>query len=274
MTASSALAPIPYVSNIRSSGLTIYDPIEIGDPKLWIPSPDLERLLDGGLRGISLAGLPIRSRSKVAKEHVCRVLGYPIPGSFRKSQPRFPGQIFDTYVQKSNNLQIWNEELSPTRRYVLIRLSSDYVVTRVKVVTGDTLAELDTTGTLTQKYQARCIPGAANAELVASEDTALLRPFVAVGIDLQPVATPISYPTAGALLPIGTLYARLAVLIDSTFILKTSVGGGKSRSCFDRLSTSGIFSAHPTGELPFALSSPRSGRVEGLSCHQQRFLGL
>ncbi|SBT08117.1 putative Type II restriction endonuclease [Candidatus Accumulibacter aalborgensis] len=218
MTASSALAPIPYVSNIRSSGLTIYDPIEIGDPKLWIPSPDLERLLDGGLRALSLAGLPIRSRSKVAKEHVCRVLGYPIPGSFRKSQPRFPGQIFDTYVQKSNNLQIWNEELSPTRRYVLIRLSSDDVVTRVKVVTGDTLAEMDTTGTLTQKYQARCIPGAANAELVASEDTALLRPFVAVEIDLQHVATPISYPTAGALLPIGTLYARLAVLIDSTFI--------------------------------------------------------
>ncbi|WP_186408974.1 hypothetical protein [Candidatus Accumulibacter aalborgensis] len=29
--------------------------------------------------------------------------------------------------------------------------------------------------------------------------------------------------------------------------------------------------AHPTGELPFALSSPRSGRVEGLSCHHQRF---
>ena len=152
MTASSALAPIPYVSNIRSSGLTIYDPIEIGDPKLWIPSPDLERLLDGGLRALSLAGLPIRSRSKVAKEHVCRVLGYPIPGSFRKSQPRFPGQIFDTYVQKSNNLQIWNEELSPTRRYVLIRLSSDDVVTRVKVVAGDTLAEMDTTGTVSYTH--------------------------------------------------------------------------------------------------------------------------
>jgi hypothetical protein len=55
--------------------------------------------------------------------------------------------------------------------------------------------------------------------------------------------------------------------------LKTSVGGRKSRPCFDRLSTNGIFSTHPTGELPFALSSPRSGRVEGLSRHQQRFPG-
>ena len=56
-------------------------------------------------------------------------------------------------------------------------------------------------------------------------------------------------------------------------ILKNLVGGRKSRSCFDRLSTNGIFSDHPTGELPFAQSSPRSGRVEGFSCHQQRFRG-
>jgi len=29
--------------------------------------------------------------------------------------------------------------------------------------------------------------------------------------------------------------------------LKNPVGGRKSRSCFDRLSTNGIFSDHPTG---------------------------
>src|SRR6185437_11549855 len=114
----------------------------------WIPSPELQRLLDDGLRGLSLAGLPLRTRSKVVKERVCGVLGYPIPASFRKTQPRFPGQMFDTYTQKSNNLQVWNEELEPTRRYVLIRVANDDVVTRVKVVTGDTLALLDTTGTL------------------------------------------------------------------------------------------------------------------------------
>ena len=217
MTASPSPAPVPYVQNIRASRLTIYDQIEIGDLALWIPTPDLERLLNDGLRGISLAGLPLRTRSKVAKEHVCRVLGYPVPASFLKSKPRFPGQLLDTYVQKSNNLQVWNEDLSPTRRYVLIRLSPDDVVTKVKVVTGDALAELDTTGTLTQKYQARCIPGSAKAELVAAEDTTLLRPFVATDVDLKYVAKPISYPTAGALLPIADLYARLSLLIDSTF---------------------------------------------------------
>jgi hypothetical protein len=217
MTASPAAETNPYVQTIRAAGLTIYDPIEIGDPALWIPTPALERLLDSGLRGLSLAGLPLRTRSKVAKEHVCRVLGYPIPVSFQKTQPRFTGQFFDTYVQKSNNLQVWNEELSPTRRYVLIRLSTADVVTKVKVVTGDTLAKLDTTGTLTQKYQALCIPGSEKAELIASDDTELLRLFTATKVDLNHVATPVSYPMTGALLPIATLHSRLSRLIDSTF---------------------------------------------------------
>lgn len=206
-----------YVANIRSAGLTIYDPVAVGDPALWIPTPNLESLLDVGLRGMSFGDLPLRTRSKVAKERVCQVLGYPVPESFRKCQPRFPGQLFDTYVQKSNNLQVWNEELSPTRRYVLIRLSADDVVTRVRVVTGDTLAQLDTTGTLTQKYQARCIIGAAKTELISPEDTCLLRPFVVTDADFRQVATPVSYPTAGTLLPITAIYDRLSRLIGSTF---------------------------------------------------------
>ena len=155
--------PETYVAAIKASGLSIYDEIPIGHPTLWIPTPQLEQLLQEGLQGISLAGLPLRTRSKVVKESVCRVLGYPIPKSFKKTQPRFPGQFFDTYTQKSNNLQIWNEELSPSRRYVIIRVSDADEITRVKVVTGDTLAILDTTGTLTQKYQARCIVGEQQA---------------------------------------------------------------------------------------------------------------
>ena len=212
-----APASIAYVQNIRDARITIYDPIEVGDPTLWIPAPELERLLDDGLRGISLAGLPLRTRSKVAKAHVCRVLGYPVPKSFKKVQPRFAGQRFDTYVQKSNNLQVWNEELSPTRRYVLIRLSAADVVTKVKVVAGDALAKLDTTGTLTQKYQARCIPGDVQAELIVSEDTDLLRPFTASDVDLHHVATPTSHPVAGELLPITSLHNSLTRLIGCSF---------------------------------------------------------
>jgi hypothetical protein len=158
MTRADPPDPHRFVKAIRASGLSIYDPIEIGDPDLWIPTPELEALLDEGLRGISLAGLPLRTRSKVLKGHVCRTLGYPVPVSFTKTQPRFPGQFFDTYVQKSNNLQVWNEELAPTRRYALLRVSAEDTIFRVKVVTGDALALLDTTGTLTQKYQAGLHP--------------------------------------------------------------------------------------------------------------------
>lgn len=125
--------------------------------------------------------------------------------------------MFDTYVQKSNNLQVWNEELSPTRRYVIIRVTDDDTITRVKVVTGDTLAELDTTGTLTQKYQARLITGDIDAELIAEKDTALLQPFVRSDIDLKTIAKPTNQPAAGKLLSIKDVFERPRGLVGDFF---------------------------------------------------------
>ena len=205
-----------YVSNIKKSKKTIYDPIKIGDPDLWIPTPTLEQLLTAELKGSSVAGLSIRTRSKVVKEMVCQALGYPIPASFRRTQPKFLGQGFDTYVQKKNNLQVWNEKLSPTRRYVLIRVEGE-VITKVKVVTGVTLAELDTTGKLTQKYQASLKPNDAETELISSSDTDLLLPFVKIGVDLKKVSSPISHPQAGELLPIKLVFERLISLVGRKF---------------------------------------------------------
>lgn len=210
-------AEVPYVDNIRAANLGIYDPIAIGDPVLWIPTPDLERLLDQALRGISLAGLPLRTRSKIAKQYVCEALGYPLPPSFQRTQPRFPGQMFDTYVQKANNLQVWNEELSPSRRYVLIRINGDDRIVQVRVVTGDTLAQLDTTGTLTQKYQARCLVGEQATELVSQEDTAALHALTRPGCMPSSRTAPVSYPTAGELLPIAEIFSRLAPLVGTSF---------------------------------------------------------
>jgi len=207
-----------YVEAIRKSCISIYDPVEIGDLDLWIPTPELEAILDAKLKGISLAGLPLRTRSKIVKEHVCQILGYPIPQSFQKTQPRFPGQFFDTYVQKSNNLQIWNEELAATRRYVIIRIGEDDVIKKIKVVTGETLAVLDTTGTLTQKYQARLIPGKSKAELISVEDTDLLRPFVESVIEFEPTISPVNHPKEGLLIPIQEVFSRLQPLIGETFL--------------------------------------------------------
>ena len=78
-----------------------------------------------------------------------------MPKTFKKTQPRFLGQLFDTYAQGANNRQVWNEELSATRRYVILRIEDADRISRVKVVNGEELAKLDATGTLTQKYQAR-----------------------------------------------------------------------------------------------------------------------
>ena len=72
-----------YVAAIAASGLQIYDPIEVGDENLWIPTPDLEAILDLALVGITGLDVPIRTRSKLVKEHVCRALGYPVPKSFK-----------------------------------------------------------------------------------------------------------------------------------------------------------------------------------------------
>jgi hypothetical protein len=209
--------PKKFVAAIRKSGLTIYDPIKVGDPALWIPTPELQALLDAGLRGLSLAGLPLRTSSKVVKTKVCEALGYPVPKSFKKTQPRFSGQLFDTYRQKSNNLQVWNEELSPTRRYVIIRVSDNDIVTRVKVVTGEALALLDTTGTLTRKYQARCTPGNKATELITPMDTGLLAPFVTPNVDLRRVASSVKHPKAGELICIKVVFKRLSALVGQKF---------------------------------------------------------
>jgi hypothetical protein len=206
-----------YTSAIAASSLTIYDPIEIGDPELWVPTPELEALLDERLRGISLAGLALRTRSKVVKEHVCRALGYPVPKSFKKTQPRFFGQMFDTYAQKANNLQVWNEELSPTRRYVILRVDEAGQIARVKVVNDEDLAQLDTTGTLTQKYQARLITGAASEELISPTDTDAFLPHTRAGATQAQTVSPIDHPAHGFILPIGEVFERLRGAVGRSF---------------------------------------------------------
>ena len=208
--------PQKYVAAIAASGLSIYDKIDVGHPTLWIPTPELEVLLHDNLVGTNLA-FPLRTRSKIVKEHICKALGYPVPKSFTKTQPRFPGQIFDTYVQKSNNLQVWNEDLSATRRYVIIRVNENDVVNQVKAVTGDTLPLLDTTGTLTQKYQARCVVGSVPSELVTESDTQLLAPFVSADYKPSDQISPVSSPAEGQIISIRSIYDRLSPLIGIRF---------------------------------------------------------
>ena len=202
-----------YVQAIRNRGLSIYDPITKNNSELWIPTLALEILLNESLTGVSLKGLFIRTRSKIVKEHICRALGYPVPSRFKRTRPRFIGQQFDVYVQKSNNLQIWNASLESGQRYVLVRIGKNNIITCVKVVTGKTLANLEPTGSVTPKYQARLIFGRQNKELYTPYDTETLRPLINSNPNFRAKTSPVDYPQTASLLPIHEIFQRLETLL-------------------------------------------------------------
>jgi hypothetical protein len=203
---------------IQASGFTIYDIIDVGDVQYWYTSEELTEILNAELIGTSFNGLKIRTRSKEAKSLVCKALGYPIPISFKKSKPRFLGQKFDTYVQKANNLQVWNEELDPIRRYVLIRVDASDIVIRVRVISGVELAKLDTTGTLTQKYQARLVPADFSIELITESDTDNLESLIdsEEAVNLGEVS-PVEHPSSEKLMSISYIFSQLKKLVGCTF---------------------------------------------------------
>jgi hypothetical protein len=205
-----------YVEKIKESGLSIYDPLPRKLMHLKIPDKHLEQILTESLTGLTVR-LPARTRSKFVKAKVCEALGYPVPTSFEKTQPRFPGQDFDTYVQKSNNLQIWNEEISPTRRYVLIFVSQDHLISHVKVLNGEAIALLDRTGTLTQKYQAALIDQTTGSTLVSAYDTDNLQPLLAnVPVEFTE-RRPTDEPRSNEILSIMQVYEVLRNIVGRTF---------------------------------------------------------
>lgn len=192
------------IAAISASGKKIYDLLD-QSPELILTTTELEQTLRTKLSGL-LLDQPIRTRSKVVKSAIARSLGYPVPRSFLKSKPRFPGQDFDVYVQKSDNLQIWNEELSPRRRYVLVRVNQENKVQTVKVITGVQLAKLDTTGTLTSKYQATAIDDVNQSRLVSKMDTP----------DLAAVMADPKTEYERQLIPIENVYEKLLSLMGKT----------------------------------------------------------
>lgn len=205
------------VNNIKQRNMSVYDHIDIGDSKYWLTSNELTAVLNAKLVGLSFAGLPIRTRSKRVKEKIAEALGYIVPKTFIKCQPRFTGQLFDTYVQKSNNLQIWNEELDVERRYVIIQTNELDEITVIKVISGSDLAELDTTGTLTQKFQASLTYIVEPYQLISPIDTNNLQPKINTSNPDLSNQCPISDPD-NLILPISECFDRLKKIVGSKFI--------------------------------------------------------
>jgi len=209
--------PVDYKNTIQLSEMDIYASIDIGDLNHYIPTRDLERLLNDGLRGQAVGHLASRTRSKFVKGAVCGALGYPVPSRFARTQPKFPGQQLDVYVQKSLNLQIWNEQIAPARRYAIIQELDSGLIGRVRVIDGAELSLMATTGTVTSKYQARLELGRATNELVSAQDTDPMKAHVKRGAAIGPAVSPIADPVSGQLLPVAEIFDRLKPLIGQSF---------------------------------------------------------
>jgi len=203
--------------NIENSGKTIYDQIEIGDEKYWFPDEELERILNQFLLGENLTGMPLRTRSKHVNQLISSALGYPIPKSFKRTQPRFPGQNFDVYTQKSRNLQIWNEEIEPSRRYIIIEISENDLITKVKVINGQELAIFDTTGTLTKKYQANLIKDYLDTDntVINSVDTPFMEKISREYTHIKTNALPSDLPEKQHIMPIEKIKEKVKSLIGT-----------------------------------------------------------
>lgn len=204
-------------SSIQKHGSSIYDlPATELTGDFYTPH-ELEALLRAELIGrTDLSGLPVRTRSKVAKTLVCEALGYVAPPSFKRVNPRLRHANVDVYAQQSTNLQIWNQEVDAARRYVILLLRDDAIVD-VKVIAGADLAQFDATGTLTRKFQANRIHEGAGSMLVSPRDTPRLVELFGPSRTIPEVVSPVSPPSPNHVLDISTVYQRLTPLLGSEF---------------------------------------------------------
>lgn len=192
---------------------------------LRLSTPELEAALDRHLTGLSLAGFPLRTRSGVVKAGVMDALGYEAPASLkRRPEGDLPAQDLDVYVQKSNNLQVWNAKLVAGRRYALVQVDAHDCVSQVRVVEGTEVAAWNRTGTLTAKRQARLgIVLDPRAPLhVCGTDSERLRPWCS-SYARATGALPAQPPTPGNVLPLPLLGERLGELIGSRLAYGSAV---------------------------------------------------
>ena len=219
MTSSNRPLLIAYrrAAAIQLANIDIYQSLISDKADLIFTDEELQALLTARLTGSTLSG-PLRNRSKLAKQLVAIAMGYKPPTSFRKKKPRFPGQNLDVYVQMSDNLQIWNQDILPNQRYVLIRPDSQGIIRAIRIIRGHQIIQWDRTGTLTSKFQARRKKGRTGSTLVSVEDT---KNFIST---LQPVEIPNDVlasqssgqsPTLKNVIPIAGLYTKLLKLIGS-----------------------------------------------------------
>lgn len=180
-----------------------------------LTNDELRRVLEDRFVGSDeLRELPIKTRGKRARVMACEALGYAVPKSFPRTQPRFGVEDFDIIVQQSNNYQPWNRDVRLSQRYVFVVLDSHQHVRSVHVVTGLDIANYPQTGTRTTKFQARFRgynAGEVHA-VVHGRDTPLLERFVSVHRHVRR-ATHVGVMPGSGLLTLAELGQELEKLI-------------------------------------------------------------
>jgi hypothetical protein len=74
------------------------------------------------------------------------------------------------------------------------------------------------TGTLTQKYQARLVPGKEPAELISSEDTELIQKCLGGRVPNSFEILPTGNPEANSLIPITELFKKMSPLVGRLIV--------------------------------------------------------
>jgi hypothetical protein len=242
---------------IARLGLDLYNDAATADSRYFYSPDHLEALLRAELVGmVDLAGLPVRTRAKVAKTLVCNALGYNIPPSFKKIRggPRLPHPAVDVYAQQSTNLQIWNDEVDAERRYVILILD-EVKITDVRVIAGADLAQLDKTGKLTTKFQASRIGSSKVSKLVSPIDTTNFVARLDPGVNASK-NSPVAQPEPGGVLTISMVYQLLSPMVGRTYndpgiVQERNRGTVIHREACERLGT-GSFADN--GQFPDILS--------------------
>ncbi|WP_408095582.1 restriction endonuclease [Peredibacter sp. HCB2-198] len=201
---------------IEKARLSLHVPLEVEDHSY--SNEELRYLLLEALVGISTAGMANKTRSKFVKQEVCKALGYEVPKTFKRTKPRFLSQNFDLIVQQRNNLQIWNEEVLPNRRYVFVLVNDEGHVYEIKILIGEELKVLDKTGTLTHKYQARLNELVGCPDIFSKSDSERLQPFLSATNPKKFSTRPSESPLTGEILSTAEIVKRLKSVINKEFI--------------------------------------------------------
>jgi hypothetical protein len=202
-----------FAAAVRARGLSHSNPMSTRSAGAYLAMGTLDGYLTEALAGLCVAGMPLRTRSKVVRTHVVEALGYAAPKRFGKGLV-FPAQNLDVYVQKANNLQIWNEKIDAKRRYTVVLLDGHDRVAGVRTFTGATLSKWSRTGTLTTKFQAtlKLVFDEAVKYHVCGRDTERAIQFVG---PVRASGSAAAEPLTGGLLPIENLAEKLSKLIGT-----------------------------------------------------------